>query len=168
MFDFGIDGYQPVWLRGRSEVVQEHGRRLRGLAGRTLTSVWMVWDLQDDEWFCDCPVLFDFDGEQVEINHHKFDDLSLTWNTIDIGRPVRWPGFDLRWRPEPLLKLGALRGQSLKEVELLEWAGGDLAQGNVDVGFAFEVGRVTTFNALDENGLSFDPPGPHQRAHALD
>ncbi|MFD7447248.1 hypothetical protein [Streptomyces sp. NPDC059909] len=164
MFDFGIAGYQPVWLNRSSDVVREHGHRLRGLAGRTLTSVWMVWDLQDDEWFCDCPVLFDFDGEQVEINHQKFDDLSLTWNTIDTRRPVQWLDFRLQWRPEPLPELHALRGLSLKEVELLEWTGRDLAQGNIDVGFVFEERRATVFNALDENGLSFDPPDRHQRS----
>ncbi|MEU8686749.1 hypothetical protein [Streptomyces sp. NPDC048611] len=167
MFDFGIDGYQPSWLHGRSDIAREHGQRLRGLAGRTLTGVWMVWDLRDDEWFSDCPVLFDFDGEQVEINHHKFDDLSLTWNTVAPHRPVRWPGFDLRWRPEPQPELDALRGLSLERVELLEWAGEDLARSNVDVSFVFEASRATVFNALDENGLSFGPPDPRQRAHAL-
>ncbi|MEU5536959.1 hypothetical protein [Streptomyces sp. NPDC020362] len=120
----------------------------------------MVWDLQDDEWFCDCPVLFDFDGEQVEINHHKLDELSVTWNTIDPARPVRWPGFDLQWRSEPLPELQALRGLALKDTELLEWMGRDVAHGNVDVGFAFETGRVTVFNSLDENGLSFDAALP--------
>ncbi|WP_328443512.1 hypothetical protein OG780_43910 [Streptomyces sp. NBC_00386] len=167
MFDFGLVGYQPMWLNHRSDVVREHAQRLRGLAGRTLTRVWMVWDLQDDEWFCDCPVLFDFEGEQVEINHDKFDDLSLTWNTIDPGRPVRWPGFDLRWRAEPLPGLRALRGQSLEGVELLEWTGRDLAQGNIDVSFVFGTSRVTVFNALDENGLSFDLPDGRQRSHPL-
>ncbi|MGW4160999.1 hypothetical protein [Streptomyces sp. NPDC004788] len=165
MFDFGITGYQPAWLHGRSDVVQEHGDRLRGLAGRTLTGVWMVWDVKDDEWFCDCPVLFDFDGEQVEVNHQKFGDLSLTWNTIDFALPVRWPGFDLQWRPEPLPGLRAVRGLPLKGVELLEWTGPDVAQGNIDVSFAFETGRVTVFNALDDNGMNFDPPGARQRSH---
>ncbi|MEU7295713.1 hypothetical protein AB0A76_21250 [Streptomyces exfoliatus] len=165
MFDFGIAGYQPAWSDGRSHVVQEHGHRLRGLTGRTLTRVWMVWDLRNDEWFCDCPVLFDFDGQQVEIHHHKLGDLSLTWNMIDPTHPIRWPGFDLQWRPEPFPGLQALRGLPLKGVELLEWIGGDVAQGNVDISFAFETGRVTVFNALDENGVSFDPPGPSQRSH---
>lgn len=168
MFDFGIAGYQPVWLNGRGEVTQKHGHRLRGLVGRTPARVWMVWDLQDDEWFSDCPVLFDFDGEQVEINHHRFDDLSLTWNTIDPRRPVRWPDFDLQWRTDPHPGLHALRGLTLKGVELLEWTGRDVAQGVVDVSFVFEASRVTVFNALDENGLSFGPPDDrNQRAHAL-
>lgn len=143
----------------------------------------MVWDRQDDEWFCDCPVLFDFEGEQVEINHHKFDDLSLTWNTIDPGGQVRWPGFDLRWRTEPLPGLHALRGLPLTRVELLDWTGRDdrddrdgrdgrddrdLARGNADVSFVFGASRVTVFNALDENGLSFAPPDRRQRSHPLD
>ncbi|MGW8604512.1 hypothetical protein ACWGLB_36905 [Streptomyces sp. NPDC055893] len=164
MLDFGIAGYQPAWLDGRSDVAQEHGNRLRGLAGRTLTRVWMVWDLRDDEWFCDCPVLFDFDGEQVEINHQKLGDLSLTWNMIDPTRPVRWPGFDLQWRPEPFPGLHALLGMPLKGAELLEWTGRDIAQGNVDISFVFDSGRVTVFNALDENGVSFDPPAPLTRS----
>jgi hypothetical protein len=84
---------------------------------------------------------------------------------IDPSCPVRWPGFDLQWRPDPFPGLQALRGLPLKAAELLEWTGGDVAQGNVDVSFAFETGCVTVFNALDENGVSFDPPGPSQRSH---
>ncbi|WP_329389281.1 hypothetical protein OG625_35760 [Streptomyces sp. NBC_01351] len=167
MFDFGIAGYQPVWLNHCSDLVREHGPRLRGLEGRTLTSVWTVWDLEGDEWFCDCPVVFDFEGEQVEINHNKFDDLSVTWNTIETARPVRWPGFRLHWRPDPLPELHALRGRPLAGVELLEWTGRDLAQGSVSVSFVFEERRATVFNALDENGLSFDPPDQRQRSHPL-
>ncbi|GAA2334420.1 hypothetical protein Scani_59040 [Streptomyces caniferus] len=58
-------------------------------------------------------------------------------------------------------------GPALKGVELLEWTGRDLAQGTTDVSFVFETSRVTVFNALDENGLSFGPPGRSQRSHAL-
>ncbi|WP_327687296.1 hypothetical protein [Streptomyces sp. NBC_00467] len=167
MFDFGIEGYRPRWLTSHNAVVREHGPRLRALAGRPLTGVWMVWDLQDDEWFCDCPVLLDFDGAQMEINHHKLDDLSLTWNTIDPSRPVRWVDFDLEWRAEPLPELAAMRGLCLQRVELLEWTGKDVANGNIDVSFVFADRRVTVFNALDENGLDFSTPGGHQRSHAL-
>ncbi|MFE7169416.1 hypothetical protein [Streptomyces sp. NPDC057616] len=111
--------------------------------------------------------MFDFDGERVEINHHKLGDLSLTWNTIDLARPVPWPGFDLQWRAEPHPELQAVRGLPLERAELLAWTGVDLAQGNVDVSFAFETGRVTVCKALDENGMSFNAPGPNQRSHPL-
>ncbi|WP_406327357.1 hypothetical protein [Streptomyces sp. NBC_00203] len=157
MFDFGIAGYGPRWMNGASAVKAAHGERLRALTGRPLTRVWAVWDLHDGEWFADCPVLLDFGGEQVEVNHWKFDDLSLTWNSIDPQRPVKWPGFALRWQRDPFPGTRALLDQPLQDVELLEWTGPDVAQGAVDVSFVFPQGRVTVFNALDENGLSFDP-----------
>ncbi|WP_205302879.1 hypothetical protein [Nonomuraea montanisoli] len=69
MFDFGIPGYRPEWLSGRSAISTTHGARLGRLVGRRLTRALLVWDLDEDKWFADCPVLLDFEGEQVEINH---------------------------------------------------------------------------------------------------
>jgi hypothetical protein len=167
VFDYGIERYRPVWSSGLGGVVRDHAPRLRGLVGRTLTRVWLVWDPADDTWFGDCPVVLDFAGERVEIQHREFDDISVTWNTIDPGAPVRWPGFGLEWRAEPLPGLRALRGLPLTGVDLLEWAGGDVADGNVDVSFVLGPERVTVFNALDENGLTFGPPDARQRCHVL-
>ncbi|MBT2452918.1 hypothetical protein J7F03_38980 [Streptomyces sp. ISL-43] len=167
MFEFDIERYQPRWLNGQAAVAREHGQRLGALHGRTLTGVWLAWDIEEDEWFRDCPVLLDFDGEQVEINHYKFDDLALTWATIDPRRPVHWPGFELKWRPEPLSELQVLRGMTLQGIELLEWVGDDAGYGSVDVSFVFPDDRLTVFNALDENGLNFTPPKPQQRSHTL-
>ncbi|GAA3470616.1 hypothetical protein [Nonomuraea roseola] len=46
----------------------------------------MVWDLDEDEGFADCPVLLDFEGEQVEINHRKFDALTIfTFMIVRLG-----------------------------------------------------------------------------------
>ncbi|SNT47086.1 hypothetical protein [Actinacidiphila glaucinigra] len=158
MSDFGIEGYRPRWVGGREAVVREHGARLGSLAGRTLTGVWLVWDARDDQWFCDCPVLFDFAGEQVEVNHNKLDELSLTWNSVDPRRPVDWFDFDLRWRAEPLAGLRALLGRRLTRVDLYEWLVQDVPSGTVDITFVFEETRVRVYNALDENGLDIGPP----------
>ncbi|MET9901677.1 hypothetical protein [Streptomyces sp. NPDC006446] len=167
MFNFGIERYRPQWLNGRSAVVAGHGRQLRALIGRPLTHVWLVWDVQDDEWFSDCPVLLDFTGEQVEINHQKFDDLSITWNTVDPHQPVLWPDFDLQWRHDLRAELHTLQGQILQDVELLEWTGSDVAQGTVAVSFRFPHSRLTVANALDENELTFGPPESHYQRHPL-
>lgn len=170
MFDFGIAGYRPHWLHGLKTVSAAHGRRLAGLAGRTLRHVWLVWDLGADEWFADCPVLLDFGSEQVEINHQKTDDLSITFNSIDPHQPLTWPtsdDFQLAWRPEPIAKLEELRGQELRHAILLEWAGGTMADGSVALGFAFPAGHLTIYNALDENGFLFSAPGRDWREHVL-
>ncbi|GHC59903.1 MULTISPECIES: hypothetical protein [Streptomyces] len=167
MFDFGIGGYRPHWLNGRFAVEAAHGRRLRALIGRPLARVWLVRDVQDDEWFSDCPVLFDFTGEQVEINHQKFDDLSITWNTVDPRQPVRWADFDLQWRHDRRPELHALQDQVLQDVQLLEWTGDDMAQGAVAVSFSFPRGRLTIANALDDNELTFGPPDSRYQKRSL-
>ncbi|MFI6874538.1 hypothetical protein ACIBL6_13945 [Streptomyces sp. NPDC050400] len=167
MFDFGIADYRPEWRSGYSAVLESSGVRLRRLISRPLTHAWLVWDLRDDEWFTDCPVLLDFDGEQVEVNHFKFDDLSITWNTISPHKPVRWPGFGLQWRHDMRPDLCALQGQLLQDIELLEWAGDDLARDTVAVSFAFPETSLTIFNALDENGLAIGLPDLRYRRHSL-
>ncbi|MEU1720519.1 hypothetical protein [Nonomuraea sp. NPDC005692] len=48
------------------------------LEGRRLTRALLVWDLDEDVWFSDGLVLLDFEGEQVEITHQKFDEISVT------------------------------------------------------------------------------------------
>ncbi|MFD8531554.1 hypothetical protein ACFV0L_29450 [Streptosporangium canum] len=135
------------------------------LEGRRLTRALLVWDLDDDVWFADGLVLLDFEGEQVEIVHTKFDEISITWNTVDLAQPLDWgEEFRLAWRDGVPSELAALKGQRLQAVELLEWEGEDMAQGMVAVSFAFPNGRVTIYNALDENGMEFEPPD-HRYTH---
>lgn len=162
MFDFGIAGYRPRWLTGLAAIRAEHGDRLAALVGRRLTRTRVVWERGDDEWFADAPVLLDFDGEQVELNHQKFDELSITWNSVDPTRGVRWPvpGFDLGWRDDVPVALADLTGGVLGGVDLLITHDGEV----VDVGFDFgESGYLTVGNALDENGLDFTAPDPRRR-----
>ena len=162
VFDFGIDGYRPDWLTGYDALQAAHGERLRGLVGRPLTRTWVVWELGADEWFADGPVLLDFDGEQLEVNHQKFDELSLTWNTIDPAKPPRWPAgddFQLVFRDDVPAGYLELVGQTVTSAGLTVWHGedDDLANGTVMVHVALTTGEVTVYNALDENGLYLGP-----------
>ncbi|MEO3808067.1 hypothetical protein ABGB17_03600 [Sphaerisporangium sp. B11E5] len=167
MFDFGISGYRPVWLDGRVAVTAAHGQRLAMLEGRRLTRALLMWDLDEDEWFSDGLILLDFEGEQVEIVHHKLDEISITRNTVDPAQPLDWAGqgFRLAWREDVPGELAALRGQRLRGVELFEWTGEDMAQGTVALGFVFLNGRVAIYNALDENGIQFGLPDHQYTRH---
>ncbi|MFB8780728.1 hypothetical protein VSS38_13600 [Streptomyces albogriseolus] len=69
MLDFNLETYAPYWHRGRPAITATHDDHLRALAGKTLARTWLLWDVADDTWFADGPVLLDFDGEQVEIGH---------------------------------------------------------------------------------------------------
>ena len=174
---FDIRGYEPWWLAGLAAITAAHGQRLHALTGRRLRHAWLLWDLDADEWFPDGPVLLDFEGEQVEISHQKFDDLSITWNTVDPAGQPNWSfGWDdephpyrvhLGWRCGVRPELATLQDQQLLATELLEYAGGDLADGMVAVSFVFPDGRVTVSNGLDENSLEFDGPNPHYLRHPI-
>ncbi|MCG5219899.1 hypothetical protein [Streptosporangium sp. KLBMP 9127] len=169
MFDYGVSGYRPAWLTDRSAITAAHGRRLALLAGRRLTRALLVWDLDEDAWFADGLVLLGFEGEQVEIVHTKFDEISITWNTVDPAQPLDWAGegFRLAWREGAFSELAALQGQQLQAVELLEWVEDDMAEGTLSVGFAFPDDWVTIYNALDENGMEFGVPDHRYTRHKL-
>jgi hypothetical protein len=174
---FDIAGYQPHWLNGHRAITDTYGQRLGALVGRHLDHVWLVWDRDADEWFADGPVLLDFGGEQVELNHQKFSDLSITWNTVDPVGQATWSNgddddpevytFSLAWRHDARPELAVLEGRQLTAVELLEWAGGDVANGMIAVSFVFTDDRLTISNALDENALELGTPHPNYRRHPL-
>jgi hypothetical protein len=174
---FDIQGYEPQWLHGVPLTTSVHGERLQALAGRRLRHIWLLWDLDDDRWFADGPVLLDFEGEQVEVSHKRFDDLSITWNTVDPSEQQTWTWGDwghpddypvrLGWRHDAHPQTVALQGQQLQAAELLVYAGGDMADGMVAVSFAFPDGRLTISNGLDENRLEFGDPVRYRRSSDL-
>lgn len=170
MTRFGIRDYDPLWTDGREGVTVLYGSRLAALAGLALQHVWVVWDLDDDEWFTDAPVLLDFGAASVAVDHQKFGDVALTWDTVDPARPIEDDFFHLEWRPEPLPELAGLPGRVLRHVELLEWVGGghgDVATGSIALGFDLAPAWLTIFNALDENGFEHDPPDGRYRRHRV-
>ncbi|MCP2247937.1 hypothetical protein [Lentzea aerocolonigenes] len=94
-----------------------------------------------------------------------------------VGRPAWTLGdpseegvhvFRLAWRHDARAETAALHGQELQAVELLEYAGEDVANGMVAVSFAFPDGRVTVSNGLDENLLEFGEPDPGFRRQRSD
>ncbi|MFE6616195.1 hypothetical protein [Amycolatopsis sp. NPDC057786] len=146
---------------------------MRALVGRRLRHVHLTWFVEYDEWLQDAPVVVDFGAERLEITHWKFDELSLTWNTIDPYGKSSWDWGDpaepspLRWRRDVFPELSALEDHVLQDVEFLECVSPDMAGGMVALGFVFPHGRFTVFNALDENGIEFTEPDSSYRRHSL-
>ncbi|WP_412538710.1 hypothetical protein R8Z50_23000 [Longispora sp. K20-0274] len=170
VFNFGVSGHQPKWLTDLPALRAAHRRRLNDLVGRRLSDTYLMWDREDDAWWADGPVVLDFDGEQLEVNHQKDRDLSITWSTIDLALPIDWgtsDNFQLTWRRDTPTDLVALRGQTLQQVELLEWVIDRRPIGSIDIHFTFPNGQVTIVNAGDENGLRFTPPPEAYRRHSL-
>ncbi|MET9554490.1 hypothetical protein [Streptomyces sp. NPDC006645] len=170
----GISGFEPSFLVGIESVRQAHGSRLARLTGRRLTEFALVRFAEDDEWFADCPVVLDFDGVQLEVSHWKFDELSISWDTIDTAASITgWEGseFTPRWTHSDSY-LEPFVGQELCEVALLEWRpperNRDLAAGTVTVEFVFAGGRVRIVNGLDENRIEVGATPSEYVRHRLD
>ncbi|GLY04266.1 hypothetical protein [Actinoplanes sp. NBRC 101535] len=155
MSDFRMSGYQPRWLQGYDAVVAQHGQRLAGLAGRTLRHVWLTWD-SDDTWVSDWPVLLDFGTDQVEINHYKTDDVSITFSSIDPSRPID-SDYGFVWRRDALRQLQALAGQQLRHARVLEPADNRGSDEPLAIAFTFVAGYLAIYNHRDDNGLLFEP-----------
>ena len=163
MWESGISGWQADWRPG-SEQVHRHADALVSLVDAKLTGAWSVW-IGTDDWFADMPVVLQFDGsQQLEVCWQKFDDLSISWNTIEIEiAPKAWVD-DLSWRPWAHLALKANEGQVVTSVAATE----SIFTAS-DVDYPHREPRSTTFtgglwfgttgpglhifNALDENGL---------------
>ncbi|RCG31871.1 hypothetical protein DQ384_08285 [Sphaerisporangium album] len=167
----GISGFEPTFLVGLKAVRDEHGPGLAALGGRRLTGFALVRFVEDGDWYAECPVVLDFDGIQAEICHSKFDELSISWNTIDTRAAISgWEWFELTpaWssadeRLEPFV------GHELREVALLEWrpSGRDVAAGTLAVEFVFDAGRFHVANALDENSIDLGDTHPEFVRHPL-
>jgi hypothetical protein len=120
-----------------------------------------MWDFTDDSWWADGPVILVFDnGTRLELLHNKFDDLSITWNTIDLatvldGGDDPETRRDLRWSSASAGGHASLRGGRVESIQILRWAQAPkgLEDGSVAIGVGFSTGKLNVFNALDENGL---------------
>ena len=164
-----VSGWAPRWLPAR-EQVERQAASLHAVLGNVIVDAWLVWDLEHDEWFADLPVVLRFDdGRQLEVCWQKFDDLSVTWNTIDTDtHPHAWVEWPLEWRAGAHQALESNIGSALRGVFLTEHLFTtqrvDHPEPPSSVWLASGLWFETTgpglhvFNALDENGLSVDAP----------
>jgi hypothetical protein len=97
MWTSGIAGWKADW-RAADFQIAHHADALRAVVGVRLSGAWVV-RTEDGELFADMPVVLQLDdGRQLEMCWQKFDDLSISWNTIDLNvQPRGWIG-DLSWR----------------------------------------------------------------------
>jgi hypothetical protein len=151
--------------------IEDRPTTVTGSIGRRLTGYALVRFAENGEWFADCPVVFDFDGVQVELCHWKLDELSIGWNTIDTAAVITgwdWSGLTPEWSCADG-RLGQLVGQELREVALLVWrpSGHDLADGTVAVEFVLAAGRFHIVNGLDENSVEVGAAQPDYVRHRL-
>jgi hypothetical protein len=168
------DRYISGWVsdfRPSEEQLRRNVESLRSVTGVIVDDAWVVWNRELDEWFADLPIVLQLaDGRRLEICWEKFDDLSLTWGTIDVSvEPTAWVEWPLEWRPHPLAPLAGVTGASLTEVfatgirfETHDIGYPERTRSSVwlttGLWFGTGSGGLHVYNALDENGLAAELP----------
>ncbi len=155
------------------ELLNEERYRLRKLIGQVLVSSWIVWDTERGEWFADEPVVLQFSATQLEITFARLDELSVTWNTIDIKATPNWWGcyenLALQWRENGNEILAMNVGATVRDLSIVEMYSrstiavdplhpervGEVSESWLLHALEFDFGGAVTaiFNALDENGV---------------
>lgn len=165
----GIAGYEPDWLSDPVSFCDRHVAALGALLAGKLVSTWVLWDTTHDEHFAEAPVILQFDrGPQIEVCCWKLDEMSLTYDRIDVSDPPDW-GWEPRafeWRRDALRPLASVLGAQLQTVGLIEieftaarsaWCLGGLE-------FGFEEASLGIYNGLDDTQVALDlDPGPGWR-----
>lgn len=164
-----VSGWEPDWRPG-AEQLRSQSDRLKALRGLRITGAWVAWITDRGKWFADLPIVVQFEDEhQVEVCWQKLDELSITWNTVDVTvTPTAW----VTWRRNVHPALSAIEGDVLTDVAGTEhlfttrqarpvpeeadathstWLTGGIWLKTGQAG-------LHIFNALDENGLSNEPP----------
>lgn len=153
----GIEGYEPEWHHDAEALAAAHRARFSRIIGHELVAGWLMWNVRERGWFADGPVILGFGDTNVEVTHRKFDECAITWDQVDMTRPIDWfaGGIRLDWRPDPHAALRHARGRPLRQVNVIErlmparWRPRLLHA----VEFLFDGARLAVYNAMDENGL---------------
>jgi len=156
-------------FRPAADQLRRQRARLEALVGQRVTAGWTGWF--GDRLFPGAPVVLSFEGgEQLELAWQKWDDLSVTWNTVDVAQRREY-----EWRAAapaelaaivdlPVTALAVSEGAYFNDVDLM--AGGplpmDAVAGWVVDGLWLETGDtgLLVHNGADTVALSPSPMIP--------
>jgi hypothetical protein len=161
-------------FRPAADQLRRHRDRLQALVGQRVTAGWTGWF--PERLVPGAPVVLGFEGgEQLELAWQKWDDLSITWHTVDLAVLPELHGHAYEWRPtepaevaaivdRPVTAIAVSEGPYFNDVDLLP--GGplpmDAVAGWVVDGLWLETGDtgLLVHNGADTVALSPSPMTP--------
>jgi hypothetical protein len=173
---FGLDNYNPSFFYSVEELIKFNGNKLRNLIGKSIREAWVIWELNSDEWHSDGVIILCFDDMNIEICTHNLNELSITWNEIDVNVALEsydfeeYGKFDFEWRKDSLEQFKLIKGRIVKEIEIFEYKFTTTVTFNKSspeeigrkdeqyilngIGFKLDDGYFSIYNGLDTNALT--------------
>jgi hypothetical protein len=124
---FGLDNYNPSFFYNLEELIKFNRDKLRNLNGKSIRDVWAIWELNSDEWYSDGVIILCFDDTNIEICNHNLNELSITWNEIDVNIGLEsydfeeYGKFNFEWRKDCLDQFKLINGKRIEEIEIVEY-----------------------------------------------
>ncbi len=171
----GITNYEPRFLESTADVLELHGSRLRALIGQRFRETRVVWRLDTDRWFPNCPVVLSVGDHQLEVCAWKLSEFAISWSLIALSHPLDWYGagdeIPLQWKKNALPPLAAAENARIEAIHIIEYhhqatvvkhnARPEMVGQPLDFGwllhgleFTLSTGYLTISNGLDENDVS--------------
>jgi hypothetical protein len=156
-----------------------HGSRLDALVGRRLESATGQCFVIDGQWCVTRPLILDFGGPRLELVFDGFNQMYLSWNTIDVNAPIDTPEQDdpdlaVAWGDPHRAELDGVLGAVVRRVRVLEYdfrfehVEGRRVQAWLLAGLEliFGDGRgLQLYNVVTELTLATDPAGSDTWRH---
>ena len=116
----GILNYEPNFFDDTEIFVKVLYDKLIGTIGLTLEDYWLMWDINENEWYNDGPVILKIGGAQFEFTTYNLDNFSLTFDKIDLTSKLDWYGIGdelpLIWKNRSNESVNNLLGRTILDI----------------------------------------------------
>lgn len=88
----GIPTYKPKFHNSAESFKLEFDKTLSELIGKNIDRFWVMWELKENEWLADAPIILEIDGNRFEFTAYQLDEFSLTINSFELTEKLDWYG----------------------------------------------------------------------------
>lgn len=121
----GIPSYKPKFHRNGKSFKNEFEKTLTELIGKKIERYWLMWNLNENEWLADGPVVVEINGQRFEFTAYQLDDFSMTVNSFELSEKLDWYGsgdeMPLAWKENPKTELNKNLNKVVSEINILTY-----------------------------------------------
>ena len=88
----GIPTYKPKFHNKAESFKNEFEKTLSELIGKRIDRFWVMWDVNENEWLTDGPVVLEIGGIRFEFTVYQIAEFSLTINSFELSDKLDWYG----------------------------------------------------------------------------
>ncbi|TCI90674.1 hypothetical protein [Tenacibaculum sp. M341] len=164
----GIESFNPKFYRKASYFKNDFQKVLKNLIGNKIDTFWLMWNVSQDEWLADGPVVLEINGDRLEFTAYQLDDFSLSINSFELTEKLDWYGMGdempLKWKEKANQLLSKNLDKKITAINILQYDfyGNKNESEYILVGIEFVLEKeseidqknfFSIYNGLDQNAL---------------